>query len=68
MYIMGNSYRVVSEVRQHGQWVDLPDGARNVTVEALGENGRVRVTYLKPSEKVVVGEPEEEPTRHTYVE
>jgi hypothetical protein len=65
---MGTSYRVVSEVRGNGQWVDIPDAARNVTVEPVSKNGQVRVTYLKPMEEVALGESETEQPAHSYVE
>jgi hypothetical protein len=65
---MKSSYRVVSEVRSNGQWVDIPDAARNVTVEPLSEKGRVRITYLKPAENVSVGEQEDTSSRQTYVD
>lgn len=40
-------YKVVSELRTHGQLIDIPDRARNVTVEPGPRDGLVRVTYLK---------------------
>lgn len=49
---MAQNYRVVSEIRRHGDWVDIPDRADNVTVQPLGADGRVRVSYLMPTQSV----------------
>jgi|GEM_PF-1571752 hypothetical protein len=62
---MATSYRVVSEIRRHGDRVDIPDLASSVDVEPVGPDGRVRVTYLMPTQQLDVGEesdPEPEPT------
>jgi len=62
---MGQHYRVVSEVRADGEWVDIPDEASNVSVEPLATAGRVRVTYLKPTHEVAVdGGEEREPRKY----
>jgi hypothetical protein len=62
---MSQNYRVVSEVRTDGEWVDIPEMASNVTVEPLATAGHVRVTYLKPTQEVAVETDEdEEPRRY----
>ena len=53
---MATSYRVVSEIRRHGDCVDIPDRANSVDVEPVGTDGRVRVTYLMPTRQLDVGE------------
>lgn len=50
------SYRVVSELRYHGETVDIPDGARDVSVEPLPQYGAVRITYLREIHELTVGE------------
>jgi hypothetical protein len=42
-----SSYRVVSELKYHGQTIDIPEGARDVSVEPLPQQAAVRVTYLR---------------------
>lgn len=62
---MSQNYRVVSEVRTDGEWVDIPETASNVTVEPLTTAGHVRITYLKPTQEVAVETDEdEEPRRY----
>lgn len=62
---MSQHYRVVSEVRTDGEWVDIPDEASNVTVEPLARAGHVRVTYLRPTREVVVdADDDTEPRRY----
>lgn len=62
---MARSYRVVSEVRTDGEWVDIPDEAEDVSVEPLATAGHVRVTYLKPTRSVAVdGGDEQEPRKY----
>lgn len=50
------SYRVVSELKYHGETVDIPDGARDVSVEPLPRHGAVRVTYLREIHELTVGD------------
>jgi len=48
-HTMPTSYRVVSEIRAHGDHVEIPDRASSVDVEPAGQDGQVRVTYLMPT-------------------
>jgi hypothetical protein len=41
------NYKVVSELRTHGQLIDIPPRAQNVTVAPGPRSDLVRVTYLK---------------------
>lgn len=50
------SYRVVSELKYHGETVDIPEGARDVSVEPLPQQGAVRVTYLREIHELSVGD------------
>lgn len=50
------SYRVVSELKYHGQTVDIPERARDVSVEPLPQHGAVRVTYLQEIHELTVGD------------
>ncbi|ACV47206.1 MULTISPECIES: hypothetical protein [Halomicrobium] len=62
---MSQHYRIVSEVRTDGEQVDIPDEASNVSVEPLATAGHVRVTYLKPTQRIAVdGGDETEPRRY----
>jgi hypothetical protein len=61
---MGQHYRVVSEVRADGEWMDIPDEAVEVTVEPLARAGQVRITYLKPTREVAVDGGEPEPRKY----
>lgn len=53
---MTSSYRVVSELRYHGETIDIPEGARDVSVEPLPRQGAVRVTYLREIHELAVGD------------
>jgi len=57
------NYKVVSELRTHGQLIDIPERAENVTVEPAPQDGFVRVTYLEHMTEIPVGreEPAQEP-------
>lgn len=52
---MPTSYRVISEISRHGDRIDIPDLASSVDVEPVGTDGRVRVTYLMPTQQVDLG-------------
>jgi hypothetical protein len=65
---MATSYRVVSEIRRHGDRVDIPDHASSVDVEPVGADGRVRVTYLMPTQRLDVGEGAEPESDPVYVD
>ena len=45
-------FRRISQQTPPGQPLDIPDSARDVTVESLPTDGRVRVSYLIPVRKV----------------
>lgn len=49
-------YRVVSELKYHGETVDIPDCAQDVSVEPLPRHGAVRVTYLREIHELTVGD------------
>ena len=49
------NYKVVSELRTHGQLIDIPEQAHNVTVEPGPRGGLVRVTYLKHLKEIPFG-------------
>lgn len=51
---MPTNYRVVSEIRAHGDHVEIPDRASSVDVEPAGGDGQVRVTYLMPTRSLDV--------------
>jgi hypothetical protein len=55
------NYRVVSELRTHGQLIDIPDSAEDVSVEPTDSNGLVRVTYLRRMQEVPFVADDEEP-------
>ncbi|QLG61417.1 hypothetical protein [Halorarum salinum] len=63
----GSSYRVVSEVRADGDLLDVPSGARDVTVEPLGRPGMVRVTYLKPVREIAITGSDDDADRPSYL-
>jgi hypothetical protein len=65
---MATRYRVVSEIRRHGDCVDIPDRANSVDVEPVGADGRVRVTYLMPTQRLDVGEGTEPEADPVYVD
>ena len=46
------NYRVVSQIRRDGDFLDVPSDAHDVTVEPLGRPGLVRVTYLSPVREI----------------
>lgn len=58
------NYRLVSELRRDGQWIDVPDDAVDLKVEPLPRAGVARVTYLRPIWEVEIDQTE--PDR-TYV-
>jgi hypothetical protein len=62
---MSMRYKVVSEVRQAGDWVDIPDSASNVNVQPVDVNGTVRVTYLEPVKDVAL---DSETKSETYID
>ena len=47
-----HNYRVISEVKPGGALVNIPVGANDVSVQPLGHTGLVRVTYLRPLDRV----------------
>lgn len=46
------NYRVVSEVRRDGDFLNVPSNAHDITVQPLGQPGLVRVTYLTPVREI----------------
>lgn len=52
----GTNFKVESEVRKHGQVMNLPEAASTLSVEPVG-SGFVRITYLKPVREISVTAP-----------
>ena len=63
----GTNFKIDSELHKHGQVLDLPAAAKTVSVEPAG-SGYVRVTYLKPVQKISVEAPSESEDAMAYVD
>lgn len=63
----GTNFKIDSELRKHGQVLDLPEAAKTVSVEPVGA-GYVRVTYLKPVQEIHVETPREVEDAMAYVD
>jgi hypothetical protein len=63
----GTNFKIESELRKHGQVLDLPSAARTVSVEPAGA-GYVRITYLKPVHEISVETPSDREDAVAYVD
>jgi hypothetical protein len=63
----GTKFKIDSELRKHGQVLDLPAAARTVSVAPAGA-GYVRVTYLKPVREISVETPADHDEAMAYVD
>ena len=63
----GTNFKVESELRRHGQVMNLPDAATTLSVEPVGAR-LVRITYLKPVHEISIERPDETERAMAYVD